>query len=220
MKILSKSRWSTREGSIRINRLILRHSANNRTHFSYEGLYRPSQFGTTLASGFDMNTKNSKLGTRLRFFDKLCHQFSLQLVLATAFCIPALATNKFCLKSNKPVAHHTITTNMEISPFNRLLVQVVQKNRTSFLFMRAQTKDGVDFWTHSQTVISSQGFRGRFQDVKAFQILSSPNTSRIKWQKQFSLLRQGKSYILVAANRPTPFSFQFAPMSECEDIIF
>lgn len=179
--------------------------------------------GSAKATVFaQQHTHNSPILERsmMKPFEQLCLHLSLQFIIIVSLHVPAMAENKFCLKANKSIDLQTITTPMEMSSFNRLLVQAVRKNKTSFLFMRAQTKNGADFWTNSQTLISSQGFHGRFQDQKAFQIFSSPNTSRIQWRKQFSLLRRGHSLILVIAKKPTTYTFQLAPMSECEEIIF
>ncbi len=149
---------------------------------------------------------------------------SLFLILSLWFGSTGIAARasapQFCLKSNRLVDAPALVSDMEISGFNRLLVQVTSKNQKTQLLMRAQMKEKGDFWTYSQTLLSSNIFAGTFDSQRALHVFSSPNTSQIKWERRFSLVKKGAGYLIFFRNRSTPYSFQRAPVQECESIVF
>ncbi|MFN7904730.1 MAG: hypothetical protein ACK5P5_06055 [Pseudobdellovibrionaceae bacterium] len=128
--------------------------------------------------------------------------------------------NKFCFKANQMIESQAITSQLEVMPFNRIYGQLVPKKHSLQLILRAQTKEGSDFWTHSQTLLASSLFKGKIQNQRALHIFSSSNTSQVKWNKQFSLIQHNKKFVLYYLNQATRYSFQVASLAECEEIIF
>ena len=128
--------------------------------------------------------------------------------------------NKFCFKANQMLDSQAITSHLEVMPFNRIYGQLVPKKHSLQLILRAQTKEGSDFWTHSQTLLTSNLFKGKIQNQRALHIFSSSNTSQVKWTHQFSLIQHNKKFVLSYLNQATRYSFQVASLADCEEIIF
>lgn len=142
------------------------------------------------------------------------------LIGSISFAASSAHASQMCLKANRLVDAPAIISDLETSSFNRLLLQPVLKKQKTQLLMRAQLKEKGEFWTYSQTIISSNSFAGNLSAQRVLHVFSSSNTSQIKWVKRFSLVKQGNRYLLYSRNKPTPYTFQLAALSECESIIF